>query len=164
MLEAQNTASLTREQVSKTNIFPGGTVVQYGRFRLSRAWGASVTREWEIGNRKHVDRHREQFCLFSFSYLPLAAFRWRPVSNLATCSTREKASWLRPKYPRSAEISSCVSSSLRDPFATFKNCANSFRLLRAAPSAILLGIETAALRICATSPNSSCLGNDCVAA
>jgi hypothetical protein len=66
--------------------------------------------------------------------------------------------------PSSEEINNWVSGSLNDPFATLKNRANSLLLLRAAPSAMLLGMETAALRICVVKPKSSSFGKVRVAA
>ena len=50
------------------------------------------------------------------------------------------------KYCKRAQSNNCVSSSARDPFATFKNRINS-RVPRDCPSAIFDGMETAARRI-----------------
>jgi hypothetical protein len=56
-----------------------------------------------------------------------------------------------------------VSSSLAEPCAFDKKYVNSFDEFRAAPSAMLAGIETAALRIWEVKPNLSSLGKDSVA-
>lgn len=63
-------------------------------------------------------------------------------------------------YLRLCAMVSCVSNSAADPCAIYKNCMNSFFVLRDLPSAILLGIETAARFICAVSPYTSDFGND----
>ena len=60
--------------------------------------------------------------------------------------------------PIRVETMICVSNSLNEPRATERKFANSFLLLRAAPSAMLLGTETALLLIWDTSPNRSSLG------
>ena len=54
---------------------------------------------------------------------------------------------------------SCVSSSDMDPREIYKNCLNSFLEFLPAPSAMLLGIETAHLRIWFVSPYFSASGN-----
>ncbi len=61
--------------------------------------------------------------------------------------------------PSSALSKISVSSSVIEPKAICKNWINSLLLFLAAPSAIFIGKETAALRICETSPNFSSEGN-----
>ncbi len=51
-------------------------------------------------------------------------------------------------------ISGCVKSSAKDPLAIYKNLTDSLFVSRSSPSAILLGIETAALRIWSLNPKS----------
>lgn len=55
-----------------------------------------------------------------------------------------------------------VSNSVRDPKEMCKKCINSFFPFRAAPSAMLTGIDTDALLICETSPNFSSAGKSLV--
>ena len=55
-----------------------------------------------------------------------------------------------------------VSSSLSEPIAKLKKFKNSFLDFLPAPSAMLEGIETAALRICEVSPYFSFEGNSLV--
>ena len=50
-------------------------------------------------------------------------------------------------YFNFSEIISCVSNSAAEPKEIYKNCISSFLEFRAEPSAILEGIETAALLI-----------------
>ncbi len=79
----------------------------------------------------------------------------REVNKFCVCSLEQKFN--------SLDSSSNVSNSLIEPSAMYKNCTNSFFDFLAAPSAILTGTETAALRICETRPNFSSLGNIAVA-
>lgn len=60
---------------------------------------------------------------------------------------------------KSSESNKSVSSSLADPNAMYKNCCSSLSDRRAAPSAILTGMEVQALRICDVNPNFSSDGN-----
>lgn len=60
------------------------------------------------------------------------------------------------------ESKSKVSGSLAEPAATYRNCTNSLFDLRAAPSAMLTGIETAALLIWEIIPNFSSAGKPLV--
>jgi len=56
------------------------------------------------------------------------------------------------KYSKLFAMINCVSSSDALANAMYRNCLNSDGLFRAAPSAILEGIDTADLRICDVKP------------
>ncbi len=59
-------------------------------------------------------------------------------------------------------MTNCVCSSQLLPFAIRTNCLKSFLVRRTDPSAILLAIETDALRICEVNPYISCVGKSSV--
>jgi len=62
-------------------------------------------------------------------------------------------------YSRRFEIKNCVSNSDKEPKAMYRNLIYSFVEFLAAPSAMLEGIDSAALLICEIKPNFSSEGN-----
>ena len=84
--------------------------------------------------------------VFTFNFL------CKPVSNLPVLLARSKAGWFACAKLSMTASCICVSSSANEPLDIPMKFKNSFSPFLPAPSAILLGIETAALLICCASP------------